>query len=193
MSDVDPGYADRGENAEDNRIVRSRFRVVTIHVLRSSIFPPLFVKYILFAFLALAEVRPRFAIPVWVLGCVAVYIVAIRRSLAAIRRKAVVERPDRCIVPSMVCFFGFAIFSLLIDVPLSINSGVPRPGRLILLSAVVNFGILTWQSLATQRAFGAMPGAEDPPFTVQQVLVFVGDLAVLIGFLVILLAALAVV
>lgn len=189
MSDLAEESPALAAESVDGRKVRSRIRVVIIHVLRSSVFPPLLVKYLLFAFLALAEIRPRFAIPIWVLGAIAIYVFALRRSLAAIRRKAIVERPERCIIPCMICFFGFAFFSLLIDVTLSTNSGVPRPGRLILLSTLVNCGILVWQSLATQRAFVAMPGSGEPPFTARQALTFVGDLAALIAFLILLLVA----
>lgn len=179
-------------DVDDKRQVRSRFRVVTVHVLRSAVFPPFVVKYILFAFLALAKVRPRFAVPLWIIGCIAVYVYSSRRSLASIRRNVTVPRPERCVVPSLLAFAAFAFFSFVIDVALATNSGV-RPGQLILLSAVLNFGILVGQTLATQRTFSEMPGAGELPFSVRQILFFIGDVAVLIAFVVMVLAAISVI
>jgi len=174
---------------EIEKKVRSRFRVVLVHVLKSSVFLPFPVKYLLFAFVAIAKPPLAAAVILWAVGCLAIYVFSIRRSLSSIRRKVTVVQPERCIVPAMIAFGFFTIFNVFIDTAMSVNSGLDA-GPLILLSVILNFSVFVYQSLATQREFAAMTGADTQlPIRVSGILVAAGDIAIVAGFLIIIISA----
>jgi len=171
--------------------VRSRLRVVLVHVLKSAVLLPFPVKYLLFAFIAIA--KPPFAASfiLWVAGCLAVYFFSIRRSFASIRKKVTVVNPERCIVPSIIAFGLFAFFNIFIDIALAMNSG-SDPGPLILLSVILNFLVFVYQSLATQRGFAAMADADTKmPIRISGILLAAGDIAIVGGFLIFIIAAIS--
>ena len=169
--------------------VRSRFRVVLVHMLKSAVFLPLTVKYLLFAFLAIAKPPLGAAVLLWAVGSIAVYVFSIRRSLSSIRRKVTVVTPERCIFPSLIGLGVFALFNVFIDTAMSMNSG-SDPGPLIVLSLIVNSCIFAYQCLATQRTFAAMADANARlPIKVSGILVAVGDVAIVAGILIIIVSA----
>lgn len=171
--------------------VRSRWRVVLVHVLKSSVFLPFPVKYLLFAFIAIVKPPLPTSILLWGVGCLAVYFFSIRRSLTSIRNKVTVLNPEGCIIPSMIAFGLFAFFNLFIDIALASNSGVD-PGPLILLSMILNFLVFSYQSLTTQRGFAAMADANTKmPIRIQGILVAAGDLVIVAGFLIFIIAAIS--
>lgn len=171
--------------------VRSRWRVVLVHVLKSSVFLPFPVKYLLFALIAIAKPPLPASILLWGVGCLAVYFFSIRRSLTSIRKKVTVLNPEGCIIPSMIAFGLFAFFNLFIDIALASNSGVD-PGPLILLSVILNFLVFMYQSLTTQRGFAAMADANTKmPIHVHGILVAAGDLVIVAVFLIFIIAAIS--
>jgi len=147
------------------------------------VFWPFPFKYLLFAYLAVGSPPLRVAVPLWIVGCAAVHVFAVRRSLASIRKKLIVENPERCIRPTMIAFVPFTFFSIFMDIAMSVNSG-GQAGLFILLSLILNTGILVYQSFATQRAFNSMPGATPAPAKQSSgFLVAIADFALVVIFL----------
>lgn len=177
------------EAASVEKKQRSRFRVVLVHVLKSAVLLPFPVKYVLFAFIAIAKPPLAVSVVLWAVGCVAVYVFSVRRSLSSIRKKVSVVNPERCIVPSLIAFGLFALFNIFIDLPMSINSGTDA-GPLILLSVLLNFFIFTFQSVSTEREFVAMAGADSQlPERASAILIAAGDLVIVASFLIIIISA----
>ena len=181
------------ELSETETSQRSRFRVVTLHVLRSAVLLPFLLKYVLFVFLALTILPRPVSVVLWVVGAVAIYRFAMRRSLAALRGKITVSNPDGCIVPAVVAFAGLAAFSVLIDIALASNT-VRRPGPFVLLSLLVNAGIFTFQFRSTRRVFAEMPGAGissgSETTRIRDGLLLLADIAIMVGFVVLVLVTL---
>ncbi len=174
---------------EIEKKVRSRFRVVLVHVLKSAVFLPFPIKYVLFAFIAIAKPPLAVSVVLWAVGCVAVYVFSVRRSLSSIRKKVSVVNPERCIVPSLIAFGLFALFNIFIDLPMSINSGTDA-GPLILLSVLLNLCIFTFQSVATEREFAAMADTDSQlPARASAILIAASDLVIVASFLIIIISA----
>ncbi|WP_298865853.1 hypothetical protein [uncultured Gimesia sp.] len=177
------------EKLEIEKKVRSRFRVVLVHVLKTCVFLPFPIKYLLFAIIAIAKPPLAAAIVLWAVGSVAVYVFSLRRSLSSIRKKVTVVNPEGCIVPSIIGFGLFAFFNLFIDLALATNSGT-NAGPLILLSVLLTFCVFAYQSLMTQREFAATEGANPKlPTRVFGILIAAGDLAIVVGFVAFIVAA----
>ena len=121
---------------EIEKKIRSRFRVVLVHVLKSCVFLPFPIKYLLFAFIAIAKPPLAAAVVLWAVGSVAFYVFSLRRSLSSIRKKVTVVNPEGCILPSIIGFGLFAFFNLFIDLALATNSGT-KAGPLMLLSVLL--------------------------------------------------------
>lgn len=168
---------------------RSRFRVVLAHVFRSAVWLPWLTKYLLFVFFAVSGIRIPAAVLLWVTGSIAIYIFSLRRSLSVIERKVTVESAHRCTLPAVVGFVGFGLFSFLIDIALATNAA-RRPGALVLLSLILNCGIVSYQSVRTKTFFYAM---SDQPIPKKRwlsidVVAAVGDVVIILGFIILVLA-----
>ncbi|MCH9652835.1 MAG: hypothetical protein K0U86_07455 [Planctomycetes bacterium] len=174
---------------EIEKKIRSRFRVVLVHVLKSCVFLPFPIKYLLFAFIAIAKPPLAAAVVLWAVGSVAFYVFSLRRSLSSIRKKVTVVNPEGCILPSIIGFGLFAFFNLFIDLALATNSGT-KAGPLMLLSVLLIFCVFAYQSLMTQRGFAAMTDTDSKlPIRVFGILVAAGDLAIVVGFVTFIVAA----
>ncbi len=168
---------------------RPRFWIVTIHVFLSAVLLPYFVKLFVFLVLGLSSIRLAIAVPLWVVACVAVYVVAVRKSLSYLIRRFQIAAPQRCIIPSMVAFGGLGLLNFLIDVAMATNS-TPNPAHLIVLSVAVNFCIFIYLSVSTHSGFMAMPGSVEPAFTGIDILVVAGDVFVVAGSVILVVGAL---
>ncbi len=163
---------------------RSRLRAIVGHVFWSAVLIPAPVKSVLFVIISNVNPRPIPGALVWFAAGIGAFVFATRLSLRRLMRFHIPES-ERCIMPSVIGFAPLLMFSLLIDIAVASNSGIRKPGGIVLLSLVIHFGLFTWMSLRTQAVLGSTTNPDAPAkFRVTSLLVPLGDILAVVALIV---------
>lgn len=178
---------DSESTAETDSALRriSRFRAVTVHLLKSALLPILVAKYLIFVLLHFTSPGVFAAAVLWFGTTLTVNVLAVNRSLSRIRRKFTFESPERCIRPSIIGFALCGLLSMLVDIAVISNANSRQgPAFLLLTAFVIGLGVFAYQSTVTRRAFAGDSEPETDPVkpsaSFDELVFIVSDLAIIV-------------